>query len=126
MPARFPHPAASFLLIVLAGLAGGAAHAGGVGPFELERGEASVYHDKYEGRRTASGVRFRQDRLTAAHRSLSFGSRVTAVNLANGRAVEVEIIDRGPFVAGRVLDLSRRAAEALGVRGVAQVAILVD
>ena len=101
------------------------ADGGGARP-HVEQGEASVYHDKYHGRRTASGSRFRQDRLTAAHRSLPFGSKVRAVNLATGRSVQVEITDRGPFIDGRVIDLSRQAADAIGMKGLAPVVIMTD
>lgn len=112
---------ASFAAAVLAlALSGGGAAA------QVEKGRASVYHDKYEGRPTASGAPFRQHALTAAHRTLPFGTRVTARNLATGREVRVVINDRGPFVDGRVIDLSRAAARALGVTGTAPVAIRVD
>lgn len=121
------HAASALVLALAAWSLPGAARADVVaGPAAPEGGVASVYHDKYDGRRTASGKRFRQDRLTAAHRTLPFGSRVTAVNLATGRSVEVEITDRGPFIDGRVIDLSRRAAEAIGMRGLAPVVIMTD
>lgn len=119
-----------FVLVLLAacwGMShGGAAQAGAAGFAPIEQGDASVYHDKFEGRPTASGARFSQDGLTAAHRWLPFGSKVTAVNLATGRSVEVEVTDRGPFVDGRVIDLSRRAADAIGMHGVAPVVIFTD
>lgn len=80
---------------------------------ETFTGSASYYADKFEGRRTASGVRFRQSEMWAAHRSLPFGTRLRVTNLANGREVEVEVVDRGPFVRGRIIDLSRAAARRL-------------
>ena len=82
-----------------------------------EEGLASWYGGKFQGRRTASGEIFDTRQLTAAHRSLPFGTRVLVTNLENGRSVEVRINDRGPFVAGRVVDLSRAAATALGIIG---------
>jgi rare lipoprotein A len=93
-----------------------------------ERGEvciASQYGigDGYHGRRTASGERFNTYALTAAHRTMRFGSRVTVTNLANGRSVAVRINDRGPFVRGRCIDLSRAAADAIGMGGTARVRV---
>ena len=78
-------------------------------------GKASWYGGKFHGRRTATGERFDQNRLTAASRTLPLGSRARVTNLENGRSVEVEITDRGPFARGRVLDVSRAAAHALGM-----------
>jgi rare lipoprotein A len=77
------------------------------------------------GHRTASGERFNPDGMTAAHRSLPFGCRVRVTDLATGRSVEVRINDRGPFIHGRIIDLSRGAARALGIsqRGVARVRV---
>jgi putative cell wall-binding protein len=77
------------------------------GSFE---GEASYYGESFRGRRTASGEPFNPDDLTAAHRSLPFGTIVRVTNLANGRQVEVRINDRGPYVGSRVIDLSKAAA----------------
>jgi rare lipoprotein A len=92
-----------------------------------EEGLASWYGGKFQGRRTASGEIFDTRRLTAAHRSLPFGTRVRVTNLENGRSVEVRINDRGPFVAGRVIDLSLAAAATIGLtgRGVAAVRLEV-
>jgi rare lipoprotein A len=86
-------------------------------------GVASYYGDRFDGRRTASGVRFDMDALTAAHRTLEFGTRVTVTNKANGRSVDVVINDRGPFSRGRTIDLSKAAAREIGMlgRGVAPV-----
>lgn len=77
--------------------------------------------DGYHGRRTASGERFNTWALTAAHRTRRFGGHVTVTNLANGRSVAVRINDRGPFVRGRCIDLSRAAANAIGMGGTARV-----
>jgi rare lipoprotein A (peptidoglycan hydrolase) len=80
-----------------------------------ERGEASVYGDELQGRRTASGARFDQREPMAAHPELPLGSQATVTNPETGRKVEVEIVDRGPHVEGRVLDLSEGAVRRLGV-----------
>ena len=90
-----------------------------------ENGKASYYADKFEGRRTASGETFHQNRLTAAHRTLPFGTKVKVTNVANGRSVKVRITDRGPFAEGRVIDLSKKAAKRIGMvnTGVAVVEV---
>lgn len=79
--------------------------------------------DGYHGRRTASGERFNTHALTAAHRTRAFGSHVTVTNLANGRSVSVRVTDRGPFVKGRCIDLSRAGANAIGMGGLARVSV---
>ncbi|AOX04627.1 hypothetical protein BJP34_31400 [Moorena producens PAL-8-15-08-1] len=79
------------------------------------RGVASWYGSAFHGRRTASGERFNQYALTAAHRTLQFGTRVKVTNLRNGRSVIVRINDRGPNVRGRMIDLSRGAARIIGL-----------
>lgn len=81
--------------------------------FEQE-GLASYYGQEHHGRRTASGAIFDAGRLTAAHRTLPFGTRVRVTNLDNGRRVVVTVTDRGPFRRERVIDVSRRAAKDLG------------
>jgi rare lipoprotein A len=78
-------------------------------------GVASWYGPGFHGRKTASGERFNANAMTAAHRTLPFGTRVQVVNQATGRSVVVRINDRGPFHGGRVIDLSRGSAAALGV-----------
>ena len=78
-----------------------------------QTGEASWYGAQHQGKQTASGKTFDQARLTAAHRSLPFGSKIKVTNLANGKSVEVEIADRGPFAENRIIDLSQAAAKAL-------------
>lgn len=78
-----------------------------------ERGTASWYGEQFHGRLTASGKVFDQHKLTAAHRILPLGSRVRVMNVLNGRQVEVLINDRGPFIDGRIIDLSHGAAEKL-------------
>jgi rare lipoprotein A len=84
-------------------------------------GIASVYSDH----NTASGETMNPGAMTAAHRTLPFGTRVTVVNRHNGRTAVVRINDRGPFVHGRVIDLSPAAARALGVDGLAPVSLIV-
>ena len=98
----------------------------------LERvaGEATFYADRFEGRRTASGIPFRQNQLVAAHRLYPFGTILRVTNRANDRSVNVRVIDRGPFgVAerrGGILDLSRRAAEHLGFVGAGRAQVRVE
>ncbi|KGE77937.1 septal ring lytic transglycosylase RlpA family protein [Halomonas salina] len=89
----------------------------------IQKGVASYYSDYFQGRTTASGDAFDQRELTAAHRTLPFGTKVLVTRPDNGRQVEVMINDRGPFVSGRVIDLSKSAARALGMlhRGTARV-----
>lgn len=82
-----------------------------------QEGIASYYADKYEGRPTASGETFRQNLLTAAHKTLPFGTMVTVTNLKNGKKVRVKINDRGPFVTGRIIDLTSRGAKELDFIG---------
>ncbi|AVE07165.1 septal ring lytic transglycosylase RlpA family protein [Pseudomonas sp. R11F] len=82
-----------------------------------ETGTASYYGAKHHGKRTASGEPFNQNALTAAHRRLPFGTRVRVTNLANNRSVVVRVNDRGPHTRGRLIDLSRKAAEQLGMLG---------
>lgn len=86
-------------------------------------GIASVYNEK--GTRSASGEIINPKNLTAAHRSLSFGTKVRVVNKRNGRSVVVRIIDRGPFIRGRIIDLSPAAARVLGLGGLAPVTLAV-
>lgn len=90
---------------------------------ETEQGVASFYSDRFQGATTASGERFDQQELTAAHPSLPFGTKVLVTRPDTGQEVEVLINDRGPFVQGRVIDLSKRAAMKLGMirRGTAPV-----
>jgi rare lipoprotein A len=95
-------------------------------------GEATFYANRFEGRRTASGVPFRQNQLVAAHRSFPFGTLLRVTNTRNDRAVNVRVVDRGPFGSAAkqrrtIIDLSRRAAERLGFvdAGRAQVRVEV-
>lgn len=94
---------------------------------QVQTGKASFYADKFEGSPTASGEKYKHGKLTAAHKSLPFGTRVKVTNLANNEEVEVVINDRGPYVENRVIDLSKSAAEKLGFvnQGLAEVRIEV-
>ncbi len=91
----------------------------------LQTGIASYYGEEYHGRRTASGEIFDKNALTAAHKTLDFGTWVQVTHLGNGRRVTVKINDRGPFVEGRIIDLSERAASDLGmiISGLAEVGL---
>ena len=89
-------------------------------------GIASYYADKYQGRKTANGETFDTAKLTAAHRTLPFGTRVRVTNLVNGKSVDVRINDRGPFVAGRVIDLSPAAARKLDMIRAGIVRVKLD
>jgi rare lipoprotein A len=80
-----------------------------------ERGIASWYGGKFHGRATASGEIYDMEKISAAHKSLPFGAVVRVRNLDNGRSLDVRINDRGPFVRGRIIDLSRAAARQLGM-----------
>ena len=96
-----------------------------VGSVQAESGIASVYGkgDGYAWRKTASGERMNPGAMTAAHRTLPFGTRVKVTNRNNRRSVVVRISDRGPFVRGRVIDVSPAAARALGFAGLAPVSL---
>ena len=83
--------------------------------FAQEFGMASYYADLYHGKKTASGELYDKTKMTCAHKSLLFGSVVRVTRLDNGKSVEVRVNDRGPFIKGRIVDLSRVAAEALGI-----------
>ena len=87
-----------------------------------ESGVASVYSTE-SGSRTATGARLNPGAMTAAHRSYPFGSRVRVTNRSNGRSVVVTINDRGPFVRGRIIDVTPAAAQALGFNGLAPVTV---
>ncbi|MBN1761145.1 MAG: septal ring lytic transglycosylase RlpA family protein [Chitinispirillaceae bacterium] len=90
-----------------------------------QTGKATYYGNKFHGRKTASGERYDRNEFTAAHRTLPFGTRVKVTRLSNGKTVSVRINDRGPLKRGRVIDLSRAAAEEIGmiVEGVVDVGI---
>ena len=90
----------------------------------VQKGLASVYSEHLNGEKTASGERYDSTGLTAAHRTLPLGTEIRVTNLDNGKSVQVRINDRGPHTQGRIIDLSSRAAAALGMRkGVARVSL---
>ena len=96
-----------------------------ISPIEAKQqrltGIASFYSDKFQGKLTASGERFDQKKLTAAHRTLKFGTRLRVTNIKNKKSVIVRLTDRGPFCKGRIIDLSRAAAKQIGITGLAKV-----
>jgi rare lipoprotein A len=86
-------------------------------PLVLEQGTASYLANMLHGRKTASGERYDMNELTAAHKTLPFGTRVIVRSLQTGREVAVRIVDRGPHLKNRIIDLSHAAAAALGIKG---------
>jgi rare lipoprotein A len=107
---------ALFFIMIIGGVSG-----------QVQTGKASFYADKFEGSPTASGEKYKHNKLTAAHKSLPFGTKVRLTNLANSQTVEVTINDRGPYVEDRIVDVSRAAAEQLGFinSGLAEVRLEV-
>lgn len=125
-PARLPLAAAFAALLGLAACTGSsprfspaaAPHMQVGGDYSSsEEGMASYYADEFHGRKTSNGETFDMNGLTAAHRSLPFNSTVKVTNLDNGQSVTVRINDRGPFVEGRIIDLSKAGARAIGMIG---------
>ena len=90
-----------------------------------ETGQASFYAESYNGKKTANGEIYNSSAYTAAHKTLPFGTKVKVTNLSNGKSVKVRINDRGPFVAGRIIDLTRKAAQKIDMvnAGVVKVKI---
>ena len=90
-------------------------------------GIASYYHDRFNGKVTANGERYDKNKLTCAHRFLPFGSMVEVKNLQNGKKVKVRINDRGAFIEGRIIDLSKKAGKAIGIlkQGITEVSVTV-
>jgi rare lipoprotein A len=115
-----PKPAAAASAAPLASPAAPAAPAAATA---VETGLAAVYSDRLNGRPTASGQRYDRSRLTAAHKTLPFGTQVKVTNVKNHKSITVRINDRGPTQAGRILDLSPTAARAIGIgpNGMAEV-----
>ncbi|MEK1905027.1 MAG: septal ring lytic transglycosylase RlpA family protein [Pseudomonas sp.] len=115
-------------LIILPLLLVGCASQGVVAPHGYRaEGQASWYGAKHHGRKTASGERFDQNALTAAHRELPFGTQVRVTNLSNSKSVVVRINDRGPHTRNRLIDLSQQAAKQIDMlrSGVAPVRVEV-
>ena len=92
---------------------------------QVQSGKASYYAKKLSGRKTASGERLHHDSLTCAHRTYPFGTLLKVTNPANGKQVIVRVTDRGPYVKGRIIDLSVRAAQEIGIisQGIAPVIV---
>jgi rare lipoprotein A len=92
-----------------------------------QTGQGSYYADKFRGRPTASGTPYRPSKLTAAHNTLPFGTKIRVTNTRTGRSVKVTVNDRGPHVKGRIVDLSKKAARKIGLvdAGVAPVRLKV-
>jgi len=88
------------------------------------KGVASWYGPGFDGRKTASGERFNRNKLTVAHRSLEFNTLVRITNLNTNKSVVTRVTDRGPFVRGRIVDLSQAAARAIGIKGTALVEVM--
>lgn len=95
------------------------------GKYTTQTGKASYYSDKLSGSKTANGEKYNPSELTAAHKKLPFGTKVKVTNLNNNKTVTVRINDRGPFVTGRIIDLSKAAAKAIDMlqAGVVKVKI---
>lgn len=129
MKMRFPFPLILLSLIPLSGLwialpaPPAAAEAEQVQLPPPQQGKASYYSDFLTNRPTANGERYHPDKLTAAHRRLPFGTLVRVTRPDTGQSVVVRINDRGPYAKGRIIDLSKKAAKALGIirKGVARV-----
>jgi len=96
-------------------------------PGDVQTGIASYYHDSLHGNLTASGQVYDKNKISAAHKRLPLGSKVRVTDTTTGRSIIVRINDRGPFVKGRIIDLSHRAAQKLGIirRGITPVKVEV-
>lgn len=94
---------------------------------QTQKGVASYYHDSLHGNKTANGEIYRKGERSAAHKTLPLGTKVRVTKLSNGKSIVVRINDRGPFVKGRIIDLSRRAARDLGIirSGISKVRVEV-
>ncbi|MDM8545366.1 septal ring lytic transglycosylase RlpA family protein [Candidatus Venteria ishoeyi] len=117
-----------FILMVLLSTAFLSVHANEASDFEHQTGLASYYSDKLQGRSTASGQPYDKDKLSAAHLSLPFGTLLRVTNLANGKHVIIPVNDRGPYRDKRIIDVSRKAAEALDMisAGIIKVSIEIQ
>jgi len=124
------HAVTALLVTLLVGALAGCSLGGGKPGTRgwSERGIASWYGPGFNGRKTANGETYDMDAMTAAHKELPFGTVVRVKNLDNGREISVRINDRGPFVRGRIIDLSRAAARKIDMLGpgTARVALSAD
>lgn len=116
-----------FSALFLSALALGLAACGGSKSAFTQSGQGSYYADKFAGKPTASGTPYRPGKLTAAHNTLPFGTKIKVTNTRTGRSVKVTVNDRGPHVKGRIVDLSKKAANKIGLvdAGVAPVQLKV-
>ena len=119
-------PRHRYCLPTLAALAAGMVLAQAPNPAPAEQGIASWYGGPFEGQRAASGEIYNQEQLTAAHRTLAFGTKVRVRRLDSGQSVVVRINDRGPYVASRIIDLSYAAARGLGMTNPGLVPVAVE
>ena len=110
----FARPLIATLAIAI--VASGTVLGGTVDASAKQCGKASWYGPKFHGRTTANGEQFNQNAMTAAHKGLRFGSKVRVTNQLNGKSLTLRINDRGPFVKGRIIDVSKAAAGQLGFR----------
>jgi rare lipoprotein A len=96
-------------------------------PGQTQEGIASYYHDSLHGNKTANGEIYNKNKISAAHKTLPLGSKVRVTDKRSGKSIVVRVNDRGPFVKGRIIDLSRRAAKELGIiqRGITPVKVEV-
>ena len=117
-----PSSALAITAVVL-GCALGAIPAAAEDTKPIESGAASWYGPGFHGKRTANGETFNTNALTAAHKTLPFGTQLRVTNERTGKSVVVRINDRGPYAHGRVIDLSKAAAEAVGISGVGKVTL---
>ncbi|HET9505834.1 MAG TPA: septal ring lytic transglycosylase RlpA family protein [Hymenobacter sp.] len=117
----------SFLKLLASALALLITSCGGSKSAFTQSGQGSYYADKFAGKRTASGTPYRPGKLTAAHNTLPFGTKIKVTNAKTGRSVKVTVNDRGPHVKGRIVDLSKKAAKKIGLTeaGVAPVQLKV-
>lgn len=120
-----PSFVASLLAVIL--LSAGVEAKAGASVGQTQSGIASYYHDRFQGRKTASGARYNKNALSAAHKTLPLGTKVEVTDARTGKRVVVRINDRGPFVKGRVIDLSRAAARKIGLikKGLTRVKVKV-
>ena len=116
---------AAAVLVIAAGC-GRSGGAPGSDPGSVQEGKASYYAHKFHGRPTASGEIYDENQMTAAHKTLDFGTTVRVTNLYNGKKVVVRINDRGPFVEGRIIDLSYKAAGELDMIAAGVVKVRVE
>ncbi|MGI4864682.1 MAG: septal ring lytic transglycosylase RlpA family protein [Janthinobacterium lividum] len=113
--------------VIISALALALAACGGSKSAFTQSGQGSYYADKFAGKPTASGTPYRPGKLTAAHNTLPFGTKIKVTNTRTGRSVKVTVNDRGPHVKGRIVDLSKKAANKIGLvdAGVAPVQLKV-